>query len=123
MGEQRKYPRAYLAKGNGDLQQVTDFDVDIQTGRKQQHTLKVNGSGVSDGNIETTISFNFIIDEDGLERDYVRMIKAGEIEQLRAKVPGGDVYILNGKLQSLKLNSTLEDAVKGSCTFIGKLED
>lgn len=117
------YPQAYLAMENGDLAQVTDFSLTISTGAKQIHTQRRKGAGISFGNEETSISFNFVIDEQGLERNYVRAAQKKQIKQLRAKLPGGQTLAINGAFSEVKVDGPLDDATKGSATFVGKTED
>lgn len=117
------YPQAYLAMENGDLAQVTDFRVSLTNGAKVQHTLRRKGAGISFGNEEASVTFNFVIDEEGMERGYVRMLQKKQIKQLRAKLPGGDTLTINGAVGQLDLDGPLDDATKGAVTFVGKTEE
>lgn len=117
------YPQAYLAMENGDLAQVTDFRVSMQNGAKVQHTIRRRGAGISFGNEECSVSFNFVIDEEGMERSYVRYLQQRKIKQLRAKLPGGETLTMNGAISQVDVDGPLDDATKGSCTFVGKTED
>lgn len=121
--EQLIYPQAFLAQGNGDLVQVSNFTVTLTSNAKQVHTLRRKGAGVTLGTEETTVTFDFAIDEDGPERNYWRDVKRGTIRQLRAKIPGGAVLTINGVYSACDLDAPLDDATKGSCTFIGRMED
>ncbi len=119
--DQLIFPQAYLAMGNGDLVQVTNFRVGFKNGAKQMHTLRKKGAGIVLGNPETTCSFDSAIDEDGVERDHWRSAQKGEIKQLRAKLPGGKTLVVTGAYSSVDCDGPLDDAVKVSCEFIGKL--
>lgn len=123
MEDQLVYPQSYLAMGNGDLVQVTDFNATLNNKAKQQHTQRRSGAGIVKGKPESTVTFNFAIDENGPERDYWRLVQKGTIKQIRAKAPGGKTLVYNGAFQSVTLNAPLEDATTGSCVFVGKLED
>lgn len=120
--EQLIYPQAFIAMGNGDLMQVTDFTINLTNNAKQVHTLRRKGAGVTLGTEETTVSFNFKIDEDGPERNYWADVKRGTIRQLRAKGPNVS-WTINGAYQSVDLSAPLDDAVQGSATFIGRMEE
>jgi len=123
MNEQMKYPQAFLAMGNGDLVQVTNFTVALTNNGKQVHTLRRKGAGVVMGTQESTVTFDFAIDETGPERNYWRDVMKGTIRQLRAKIPGGrTVLTLNGIFTGCDLDAPLDDATKGSATFIGHME-
>lgn len=117
------FPKAFLAQGNGDLVQVSDFNLKTGNGGKQKHTLRRPGAGVTKGVDESTITFNFLVGENGFERDYIRDIQQGKIVNLRAKVPGGAVLSYTGIYTEITLDAPLDDAVKGSVTFVGALED
>lgn len=119
--EQLKYPQAYLAQGNGDLMQVTDFTISTSNKGKQQHTLRRPQAGVVKGKPETKVTFNFAIDEEGIERPYIEDVLDGTIRQLRAKLPGGKTIAIDGMYTDCNLDGPLEDATKGSCTFVGKI--
>jgi hypothetical protein len=122
-GEQLKFPQAYLAMGNGDLVQVTNFSVTLGNGGKQQHTLRVKGAGVTLGNQESQATFDSAISENGPERNYWRDVIEGTIRQLRVKVPGGrTTLVINGMFTQCDLDGPLDDSTKVSCTFIGHME-
>jgi len=122
-GEQLKFPQAYLAMGNGDLIQVTNFTITLGSGAKQAHTLRRRGAGIIPGNQESQATFDSIISEDGIERNYWRDVIEGTIRQLRAKIPGGKTTLtLNGAFSQCDLDGPLDDATKVSCTFIGHME-
>ena len=85
--EQLIYPKAFIAQGNGDLVQVVNFSITLTNNAKQVHTLRKKGAGITLGTQESTVSFEFVIDEDGPERNYWADVMAGTIRQLRAKGP------------------------------------
>lgn len=120
--EQLQYPRGQIAMGNGDLLQVTNVKIDHVNGAKQQHTLRRMGAGISMGVEETTVSFDAIVDEEGSERDYLKLLKKGTIKQLRMKVPGETITV-NGVASALSRELPIDDAIKYSITFIGHTED
>lgn len=117
------FPRAYIAQGNGDLVKVTNFSWGLSNGAKIKHTLRKPGAGATVGPSEVMISFDFLVGEDGFERDYIRDCQQGRVRQLRSKVPGGAVLTTNGVYQSVDLDAPLDDAVKGTCKFVAALEE
>jgi hypothetical protein len=121
-GEQLIYPKVFLAQGNGDLVQVTNFTITLTNNAKQVHTLRRKGAGITLGTEECSISFDFAIDEDGPERNYWRDVKTGTVRQLRAKGPNV-AWTVNGAYQGCDLDAPLDDATKGSATFIGHMEE
>jgi hypothetical protein len=121
--EQLVYPQAFLAQGNGDLLQVTNFAATLTNNGKQVHTLRRKGAGVTLGTQESSVTFDAAIDEDGPERNYWRDVMRGLIRQLRVKAPGGKVLTLNGIYTQCDLDGPLDDATKVSCTFIGHMDD
>jgi hypothetical protein len=120
--EQELFAKAFIAQGNGDLVRVTNFNVTTTNNGKQVHTLREDGAGVTLGVRESTVSFDFVLGENGFERNYVKDIQDGKIVQLRAKLPGGKVLTLNGIYTNVSIDAPLDDAVKGSMSFVGKLE-
>jgi hypothetical protein len=123
MAEQEFFPKAFIAQGNGDLVKVTNVAVSLTNNGKQVHTLRQPGAGVTIAPPESEITFDFVIGETGFERDYVRDVQRGTIRQLRFKAPGGGVLTHNGIYTKVSIDGSLDDAVKGSCTFIGALEE
>jgi hypothetical protein len=109
--------------GNGDLVQVTNFRVAFANGAKQAHTIRKRGAGVIFGVEETTITFDSLVSEDGPERDYWQRAQRKQIQQLRAKLPGGKTLTVSGAFSAVDTDGPLDDATKLSCTFIGKLAD
>jgi|ERR687898_1647080 hypothetical protein len=121
---QLKYPKAFLAMGNGDLIQVTNFSVQQTNGGKQKHTLRRPASGVSTGNPEHTVTFDSEIDENGPERNYWKDCKRGTIRQIRAKLPGGrTTLVVEGIFTQVNTDGPLDDATKVSCTFVGDMDE
>jgi len=113
-----KFPQAYIAEGAGDLMQVTDWTLDYTNNGKVQHTLRRPGAGAVKGKPAGMISFNFAIDEDGLERDYISRVRDGTFHEIRCKLPGGLTLTASGMYSAMKLNGPLEDATTGSATFV-----
>lgn len=122
MADQELFAKAFIAQGNGDLVRVTNFKVTYTNNGKQIHTLRQDGAGVTLGVREANVSFDFVVGENGFERDYIADIQNGSIVQLRAKFPGGRVLVLNGIYTTVDLDAPLDDAVKGSIQFTGRLE-
>jgi hypothetical protein len=116
------YPRGQIALGSGDLIDVTNVKLDLSNGAKQVHTIRQKGAGVTTGIEESTVSFDAVISDQGEERDYFVLLKKGRIRQLRLKVPGRTITI-NGTVSTLGLELPLDDAIKESITFIGKMDD
>lgn len=123
MPEQEFFSKAFVAQGNGDLVKVTNVSMSLTNSGKQVHTLRKSGAGVTIGPPESEVSFDFVIGEDGFERDYIRDVQRGTIRQLRFKAPGGGVLTHNGIYTKVSIDGPLDDAVKGSVTFIGALEE
>jgi hypothetical protein len=124
MAEQLIYPQAYLAMGNGDLVDVTNFKMTLTNGAKQVHTLRKKGAGIQFGVEESTVTFDSVISENGPERNYWRLAKKGLINQIRAKLPGGvSVLTVNGAFSTVDFDGPLDAATKVSCTFVGRMEE
>jgi hypothetical protein len=122
--EQIIFPQAFIAQGNGDLVQVTNFKMTLTNGAKQKHTLRRKGAGFTLGTQESTATFDFEIDENGPERNYWKDCMRGTPRQLRAKIPGGKtVLTINGVYSSVDTDGPLDDATKGSATFIGHMDE
>lgn len=116
------YPQAYLAMENGDLQQVTDFRITLSVNARILHLFRQPASGLIFGPQEARGSFNFAIDEEGIERRYVDALLNRKRKQLRAKLPGGQILILRMGFAAVDLDGPLDDATKGSCTWLGRCE-
>lgn len=116
------YDQAYLAQGNGDFVQCTDFTIDTNVNAKEVHTLRRPGSGVVLGVRESSVSFNLTVDGEGPERSFHSQMIRGVEVQLRAKIPGGEVLTLNGKYGNISVSAPLDDAVTYGISFVGKLE-
>jgi hypothetical protein len=116
------YPRGQIAMGNGDLIDVTNVKLDHSNGAKQVHTIRQKGAGITLGVEESTTSFDAVVSEDGPERDYMKMLKRGDIKQIRLKIPGETITI-NGTVSARSLEIPLDDAIKYSITFIGHILD
>ena len=121
-GEQKRYPQAFLAQGNGDFVSCTNFSIKTTNNAKQIHTLREKGSGFTLGKTESTVSADLVVSEDGPERNFYRQLQTGTPIQLRAKIPGGEVKTLNGVYSGVDLECPLDDAVKLSLSFVGNME-
>jgi hypothetical protein len=120
--DQKFYPKAQLALGNGDLMDVFNVRHEITNNGKQIGTLRKPGAGVFKGNEESMVNFDAYCSEDGYERDYLKMIKKGQIKQLRFKVPG-ETLTVNGMATKRSTESSTDDAIKYSIEFKGHTED
>lgn len=120
--EQLVYERGRIAMGSGDLIDVTNVKIDLTNNGKQVHTLRQKGAGNVLGTEETTVTFDYVVSDQGEEADYFAMCKNGTIKQLRLKIPGRTMTV-NGIYKDVSIEMPLDDAIKGSCTFIGKMED
>jgi predicted secreted protein len=118
---QKKYPRGFIAMGNGDLIQVPNIKVDHKNNAKQVHTIRKKGAGIVMGVEETSVSFDAVVDGNGPERNYMKMLKTGEIKQLRIKIPGETISV-NGVVSDLSKELPLDAEIKFSITFIGHAE-
>lgn len=115
----KQFPRGYIAMDNGDLLDVTDVKIRDKRANKIKHTIRVEGAGKVKGPLETEISFDAIVSEDGPERDYLALLKSGKIKKLRYKMPG-ETGSIKGTVDERSLEFPLEDAVKYSIIFSGK---
>jgi hypothetical protein len=112
------YPRAYLAMGNGDLVQVTNWNFTYTNNAKMKSTLRRQNAGVTRGNTEGTLKFDLEVPASGPERDFFALVQSGELKQIRAKLPGGAVRVLEGAFQEIAEDQPADDAFKISMTFI-----
>lgn len=114
----KKFPKGYMAMGNGDLMDVTNIKTSDTNGAKVVHTIRRNGAGVTTGVRETSVSFDAVVSESGPERDYIGMLTRGEIKQVRIKVPGETITI-NGVFSQLDRELPLDSEIKYSLTLVG----
>lgn len=120
--EQLLYPRGRIAMDNGDLADVTNVKIDLTNNAKQIHTIRQKGAGYTLGTEECTVSFDLVISENGQERDWIGTCKKGTTKQVRLKVPG-ETFTVNGTVKQVGIEMPLDDAIKQSISFIGKMED
>lgn len=116
-----KIPRGQVAFAGGDLQQCTDAKFKFENGAKIQGTLR-GRAGVTTGVRKATCSFSTIIDENGPERDWIKKVKQGKVEQARFKFPGGVTYTIKCTAASVDGEVTLEDGVKMNIELVGVLD-
>lgn len=119
MGD-KVYPRGRIAAGSGDLIDVTNIKITTTNNAKQVHTIIQKGAGITQGVEETTVNFDFVISEDGQERDYYALVKTGRISQLRLKIPG-ETLTVEGSYKTRDIEMPLDDAIKGTMEFVGHL--
>lgn len=122
MAEQEIYDRGAIAMGNGELLSVTNVKVDTSDNSKQVHTLRKKGAGITQGVEETTVTFDAVIGDQGEEADWLELVKKKLIKTLRIKIPGRTMTVV-GKYKDVSYELPLDDAVKVSLGFIGKLDD
>lgn len=116
------YPRGRIALGTGDLMDVTNIKVTTTNNNKFIHTIQQANAGIYKGNEETTVTYDAVVSDRGAERDYFHMVKQGTIKQLRIKVPGETMTVV-GMYKTRSFEIPLDDAIKMSLEFIGKLQD
>lgn len=114
------YPTGQISMGNGNLLQVTNVRLSEKNSGKLIHTI-ANGQrprGVFKGPNEAELSFDANVDEDGYERDYLKMVKSGLIRQLRLKVPG-ETIDFEGMATERTQEFAVDNAIKYSVNMIG----
>lgn len=119
--ELKVFPTGRLALGNGDLQQVTNVKHEYNNNGKLIHTLRATPAGVFKGSIDSMLSFDAVVSEDGYERDYFKQILNGTISKFRLKVPGETITV-NGMATKRSLETSTDDAIKYSIEIIGRTE-
>jgi hypothetical protein len=119
---QEIFPRGYIAMGGSDLVTATNIKVDTKNNSKQVHTLRVKGAGITQGNEETTVTFDCVVGEFGEEADWFKAIKKGTIKQIRVKIPGRTITV-NGAFTDISVDIPLDGEIKESLTFIGHMVD
>ena len=112
------FPRGQIALLNGDLFGVTNVKISTTNNKKQVHTIRRPGAGITKGVEETTVTYDAVIGAEGEERDYFTLVKNNKIVRLRIKIPGRTDTI-EGGYQAEDLELPLDDAIKQSLTFIG----
>lgn len=117
-----QFPMGSIAMLNGDLIDVTNVKITTKRNNKVQHTLRRSGAGKVHGTEETTVTFDAIVSEQGAERDYLSDLKLGKIRKLRYKVPGETGTII-GSTDERSLELSLDNAVKYSISFSGRIEN
>lgn len=115
------FPKGQIALGNGTLKQVTNIRHRITNNGKLIHTLARSPAGTFKGNIDTELSFDAYVDEDGYERDYFRDVVEGRIKQFRIKVPGETIAV-TGINTERSVEIQTDDGVKYSVSGIGRSE-
>lgn len=118
--ELKLYPRGQLSFGPGDMAQVTSVRMSFTNSGKLKHTLKKSPSGKVLGNKEVSGSFDMEIDEDGPEREVFDRIRTGSDVNLRLKIPKVTKNIVVF-LTSVDLDIPLDDAVKFTVNYLGKM--
>ena len=116
------FPRGQVGIGAGDLKQCENAKFDFKRNAKQKSTLAKPQAGYVFGNPEFTGSFDIIIDQDGPERDWIQKVKDGDLIQARFKAPTlttGATILLDG----VSCEFPVDDAIKYTVTFIGKMND
>ena len=119
--EMKQFPKGAIAMDNGDLVQVLTWSLDFKNGLKLKHTLRSEAPvGVVAGLQEATLTFEAEIPAEGEERNYFELCRSKKIKQVRLKVPGR-TYVCDGAFSSVKIDSPIDDAVKVSCEFMGRV--
>jgi hypothetical protein len=108
--------------GNGDLIQVTNVKLKVTNNAKLKHTLRKSPSGFVLGHTECSGSMEIEIPEIGAERDFWTMVKEGEVNQIRLKLPA-DTRAVNIVASSLDIELPSDDAIKQTVEFIGEVVD
>jgi hypothetical protein len=103
---------------NGDLVQVTNWNFTYTNNAKMKSTLRRRNAGVTMGNTEGTLKFDLEVPESGPERDFFTLVQSGQMKQIRQKLPGGAVRVLEGAFQEIAEDQPADDAFKTSLTFI-----
>lgn len=116
--EMVKFPKARLAFGSGDLQDVYDVNLAIEDGRKLVPTLRKNPAGWTEGERSANLTFKSAIGADGFERDWLKKWQKGEIVQIRIKAPGKTITV-EGVLTKPALTSNVANFTDFQISTLG----
>lgn len=117
--ELKQYPRGQVSFGAGDLQQATNVRIQKSNNAKVLATLRRNPSGVVVGSKAVQVTGDTIVDEDGPERDWFKMVDEATPQQARFKFPGNVTVTVNCVAAEVTGEFPLDDAVKISFTLVG----
>ena len=116
--EFKRYPKARVAMGAGDLRDAVDITHKTSKGVEQVHTLVANPSGLVTGKKTSEISFKSAISAEGFERDYYSKYENEESVQFRIKLPGKTIT-QTGLITDLEVTSNVDGVIEFSCTHKG----
>lgn len=116
------YPRGRIAMDSGDLMDVSDVTYDRTNNATTVHTLRRGQAGTTLGKEETTVSFNVMVSANGLERDYLSMVKTGTVKQVRLKVIDATITV-EGRYKDVGFDLPIDAPINQRLTFIGKTTD
>lgn len=116
-----RFPKARLAFGAGDLNDVYDVNLAATDGRKLFSTLRNNPAGWIEGERSTNLTFKSGISEEGFERDYLKKWQKGDTIQLRLKVPGGKTITIEGVLTNPVITSNTGAHTDFSISTLGAI--
>lgn len=119
--ELKKYPRAQIGHGAGQLMQAENVKLSINPNVKLKHTLARTPSGYVTGTREATLSFKLNIDEDGPERDFYTALNNSTVENFRLMVPG-ITWRVSGPISKHDIDGPLDDAVTIDIEVLCKVE-
>jgi hypothetical protein len=117
-----EYPRGQIGFGSGNLKQCTNAKFSLNRNAKLKHTIAKSPAGICYGNTELSGTFEFEIDETGLERDVLTDLKKGTRRQFRFK-DSASTDEISGAFTSFDKEIPTDDAVKVTVGFVGKLID
>jgi hypothetical protein len=114
---QERFPHGRIAMGNGDLDAV-NIKYDLTNNAKKVATLRRACAGFVKGVVDTNVTFDVVVGENGEEADWVKLVQKMIFQQIRIKIPGRTIAV-DGVYTTYSLDSPLDSEIKGSCTFIG----
>jgi len=114
-----QYTNGQIQQG-ADLQSAVGADFTIENNAKLQHTLRRNAAGIIIGVVDVSGSIDIVVDETGLEKEWLQMVLGGRAVKLRYKLP-----LLTGNFDGFAKTAAVTlktgEAVTVKISVVGKI--
>lgn len=120
--ELKNHPRGQVHVNGTQLMQATMGRFSVTNNAKLKSTLAKNPNAIVFGNVEAEGSIEVDVPEEGTEFDYIRLVTSGQKVNFQFEIPEQNVTV-EGAFQKLEGEIPLDDAVKMTLSWIGKVSN
>lgn len=120
--ELKAHPHGQISVNGSQQMQSTMAKFSYTNNATHKHTMARSPNGIALGHREASGSLEIDVAEDGLEQDWYRFVKTGQLCQFQHDIPTLNIEV-HGVIKDIEAELPSDNGVKLTVNWIGKVLD